>query len=150
MFKCAANCQVLICILQTSPVKKAKVANELQRIGASDWVLLTIFFFWGSTIFLTFPRWKKDRLEKLIAGNRRDDHHCGQESGRENKLLGIQGVLFRLQPLSSPYGIINILMQVMLGAIPLLIPDPPPSGPKTVKPKEWFLSSGPEAPKLKE
>ena len=78
----------------------------------------------------------KDRLEKLIAGNRRDDHHCGQESGRENKLLGIQGVLFRLQPLSSPYGIINIPMQVMLGAIPLLIPDPPPSGPKTVKPKE--------------
>jgi len=26
--------------------------------------------------------------------------------------------------------------RVMLGAIPLLIPDPPPSGPKTVKPKE--------------
>lgn len=32
-----------------------------------------------------------------------------------------------------------IPMQVMLGAIPLLIPDPPPSGPKTVKPKEWFF-----------
>ena len=28
-------------------------------------------------------------------------------------------------------------MQVMLGAIPLLIPDPPPSGAKAVKPKEW-------------
>ena len=32
--------------------------------------------------------------------------------------------------------IIIIPMQVMLGAIPLLIPDPPPSGPKTAKPKE--------------
>ena len=28
-------------------------------------------------------------------------------------------------------------MQVMLGAIPLLIPDPPPSGAKAAKPKEW-------------
>ena len=40
---------------------------------------------------------RKTVWKKLIAGNRRDDHHCGQESGRENKLLGIQGVLFRLQ-----------------------------------------------------